>query len=125
MLFRSVPCVNHHMHNRLDDIDRAMAFLDGKKLEDVPLTLRKALKAHFEEQRQDFSGASFVSTYFELRCYKKGTLHMKFRDRKLWERFNLTAAQGKNWLPDDTKARAKEEKARNKRADQWGLPLAV
>lgn len=109
----------------LADIDRAMAFLEGKKLESVPRTMVCALEEHFKECGPDFSGVLFESTYFEMRCYKKGTLHMYFKDKELWERFNLTAARGKNWLPDDVKAREREERARNKRADQYGLPLSA
>ena len=109
----------------LNDIDRAMAFLEGKKLESVPRTAVCALEEHFKECGDDFSGVLFESTYFEMRCYKKGTLHMYFKDKGLWERFNLTAARGKNWLPDDVKAREREARARNRRADQYGLPLSA
>ena len=109
----------------LNDIDRAMAFLEGKKLESVPRTAVCALEEHFKECGDDFSGVLFESTYFEMRCYKKGTLHMYFKDKGLWERFNLTAARGKNWLPDDVKAREREDRTRNRRADQYGLPLSA
>ena len=109
----------------LNDIDRALAFLEGKKLESVPRTAVCALEEHFKEYGPDFSGVLFESTYFEMRCYKKGTLHMYFKDKELWERFNLTAARGKNWLPDDVKAREREDRARNRRADQHGLPLSA
>lgn len=109
----------------LNDIDRALAFLEGKKLESVPHTAVCALEEHFKEYGPDFSGVLFESTYFEMRCYKKGTLHMYFKDKGLWERFNLTAARGKNWLPDDVKAREREDRTRNRRADQYGLPLSA
>lgn len=119
------PEVEWNKRRKLDDIDRALAFLEGKKLEDVERTIVSALEQLNKEQGANFSGIAFKSTYFEMRCYKKGTLHLKFRDHSLWERFNLTAADGKNWLPDDVKAKAKETRAHNKMADQYGLPLAV
>ena len=50
---------------------------------------------------------------------------MTFRDSSLWERFNIEAAKGKNWLPDDYKAREKEDRTRNRNADKFGLPLAI
>lgn len=109
---------------RLDDIDRALAFLEGKSLDAVPRTITQALDTLFKRHGGDFSGVSFQSTYFTMRCYKKGTLHLQFRDETLWERFNIMAATGKNWLPDDTKSRRKED-AGNRHADQMGLPLAV
>ena len=64
----------------LNDIDRAMAFLEGKKLESVPCTAVRALEGHLKACGDDFSGVLFESTYFEMRCYKKGTLHMYFKD---------------------------------------------
>ena len=109
----------------LNDIDRAMAFLEGKKLESVPCTAVRALEGHLKACGDDFSGVLFESTYFEMRCYKKGTLHMYFKDKELWERFNLTAARGKNWLPDDVKAREREDRTWNRRTDQYGLPLSA
>ena len=99
-----------------------MASLEGRNLQDVPVTIERALRDALKQSGQ-WSGALLTSTYFEMRAYCKGTVHFKFRDRSLWERFNLLAAQGKNWLPDDYKAREKAEKARHARADQYGLPL--
>ena len=34
---------------------------------------------------------------FRIRCYKKGTMHMEFKDEKLWQEFNLRAAKQKGW----------------------------
>ena len=109
--------ISHTYHEQLDDIDRALAYLEGRKLEDV-LTIRQALKdfanpidptkkaSAYSSNRMnnpDWTGQKFCSEYFELVGYKKGTLHMTFRDPSLWERFNIEAAKGKNWLPDDYK----------------------
>lgn len=47
----------------------------------------------------DFSGVPFESTYFEMRCYKKGTLHMHFKDKELWELFNLTGRARQELAP--------------------------
>ena len=55
-------------------------------------------------------GKLLDSEYFQFRAFKKGTLHLYFKDESLWEMFNIEAARGKNWLPDDTKAREKEER---------------
>ena len=105
--------------NELEDIDRALAYLNGKRLGDVE-TIIQAGKKTLAGIR-DWSGRQFESTHFTCRCYQKGTIHLFFKDKDLWERFNLTAAEGKNWLPDDHKFRAKEDLKRNKWADQFGL----
>ncbi len=114
--------LNYNNLGLVRDIDRVMASLEGRNLQDVPVTIERALRDALKQSGQ-WSGALLTSTYFEMRAYCKGTVHFKFRDRSLWERFNLLAAQGKNWLPDDYKAREKAEKARHARADQYGLPL--
>jgi predicted RNA methylase len=57
------------------------------------------------------------SKYFFIRCYKKGTIHLKFKDRQLWEEFNMRACAGKKWLPEP------EERAwRKKREKQQPKP---
>lgn len=114
--------LNYSRLGMLRDIDRAMAALEGRRPRDVAVTIEQALREALKGGGE-WSGVLLTSTYFEMRAYCKGTVHFKFRDRGLWERFNRIAAQGKNWLPDDYKAREKAERARQARADQYGLPL--
>jgi hypothetical protein len=39
--------------------------------------------------------------FFEIRGYKKGTMHFKFKDMKVWERFNRAVAEAKGFpLPE-------------------------
>jgi hypothetical protein len=56
------------------------------------------------------------SQFFKLEFFKKGTLHLTFKSEKLWERFNLAAAKGKMWLPDNYEETAKK-KPEPKKAD--------
>jgi hypothetical protein len=39
--------------------------------------------------------------HFLLDSYKKGTIHIKFKDQNHLNLFNIMAGKGKNWLPDD------------------------
>ncbi len=39
--------------------------------------------------------------YFDISCFKKGTMHVVFKDLDLLRRFNITACQGKAFLPMD------------------------
>jgi hypothetical protein len=77
----------------LNDIDRAMCVVSKRAYNDIT-TMPQALEASF----RNHPGWS-ESTFFELRYYKKGTLHAKFKDENLWNDFNLAAARGRNWLP--------------------------
>jgi hypothetical protein len=41
--------------------------------------------------------------FFQIKGFKKGTLHVKFKDDKVWEKFNLMACKAKGWqLPETT-----------------------
>jgi len=37
--------------------------------------------------------------YFDIDLYKKGTMHIKFRDMELIDKMNIYAARNRNWLP--------------------------
>jgi hypothetical protein len=87
----------------VNDVDRALAMLNGKKLSQV-YTAAEALEQHFKHYRINHGALednTVESEHFKLRFFKKGTVHLYFLDAKLWERFNIAAAQGKNWLPHD------------------------
>jgi hypothetical protein len=43
------------------------------------------------------------SEFFDIKFYKKGTIHIKFKNKDDWEKFNTTAAKGKMWLGNTTK----------------------
>lgn len=39
--------------------------------------------------------------FFIINSYKKGTLHIKFKDQRYLDQFNILASKGKKWLPSD------------------------
>jgi hypothetical protein len=61
------------------------------------------------------------SRFFEFRCYKKGTIHLKFKDEWLWKEFNMRATKGKNWLPEAEEKAWREE--RKEYEEKYNLPL--
>ena len=87
----------------VDDIDRAICFIAGKKLENIK-TIEKTVKA-----MRINGGELGHSEFFDIRCYMKGTMHLFFREEWIWRRFNLVACDGKNWLPGDVKKREEAE----------------
>jgi hypothetical protein len=85
------------------DLDRILCVLDGQPFD----------KCHTVGAAIDSAepGELVESQYFEIRGYKKGTLHLKFKRLDLWETFNKTAAAGKKWIGEDTqKYRPKKKK---------------
>jgi hypothetical protein len=82
----------------LRDIDKALCFVSGKKFEDI----RGVYDAIYEHLRQIGSKVAyddeFESEFFRVRVFKKGTVHLDFKDADLLARFNITAAEGKHWV---------------------------
>jgi len=86
----------------LTDIDKTLCWLEGKKYEEMQpweSTYRALDQQCDRANRGEVSYQDkFYSRHFEMRMYKKGTLHLTFRDKKLLNEFNIKAAQGKKWI---------------------------
>ena len=92
--------VNYRRGFSVEDIDKAMCLIDGAEF-DERVTITDALKSQFARIGNSYHNGTnnkCESKYFNLKFYKKGTLHLQFKDDKLWEQFNIMAAQGKNWI---------------------------
>lgn len=90
------------------DLDRIMCVLDGNDFEKCH-TIASTLDIRFRNLghnvRAPFDNEC-QSDYFNIKFFKKGTVHLTFRDRDLWARFNITASKGKSWIGQDTRNRA-------------------
>lgn len=109
---------NWNLHDEYRDIDKVMCFLSGIPYENLNKLSEAGVK-HKQEHpygfdnkavAEDFENLSlskaisFVKVgdsslhecaFFQFRCYKKGTLHLIFKDEALWARFNLAVNEGK------------------------------
>lgn len=83
------------------DLDRALCMLDGQRLEETT-TVVSALETAFSSSEP----GTCESTYFHIRYFKKGTVHLKWKRADLMNRFNITAAAGRNWIGADTQQEA-------------------
>ena len=84
---------SYHRHREFSDIEKVMCFLTGRdygQLRPMGDYIQRVQIGDTSEQESEF---------FYFRCYKKGTLHLRFKDEQLWATFNQRACQGKNWLP--------------------------
>ena len=78
-----------------NDLDRVLAILDGLTLDDIATvgaTITRAI------DRDKHTPQTLSSEYFEIRYFKKGTVHLKWRRPDLLEKFNVTATAGHRWL---------------------------
>ena len=100
------------------DLDRILCVLDGKPF-DKCHTVGKALSRAFDTKYHSISDQVTESEYFEIRFYKKGTVHLKWKREDLWATFNKTAAAGKKWLGEDTQQYRPTKRKDGMDADHW------
>jgi len=91
--------ISYNTRSEYSDIDKAMAYICGDiyyqsfyQALDSKLTKIGTIKIG-----DKFDNTCF-STYFDIKFWKKGTLHLTFRSEKLWEQFNIRACWQKQWL---------------------------
>lgn len=109
--------LRYQRNQEYTDIDKVLAYLSGHKLMDYS-TIDYALENKFEELGNVKTGEKFDNTcesgYFNIKFHKSGTVHLTFKDKKLWDYFNYTACGLKNWLPGSEKTKWEEEKKRRR-----------
>ena len=95
-----------------NDLDKVLCSLTGNSIDKIE-SIREALQRQFEYLNKNPNSKSYVctSTFFNIRFYKKGTVHLKWRDERVWSLFNLEVAKGKMWIGDDTEEETLYKKA--------------
>lgn len=83
--------IRYGSERMLNDIDKVMCYLSGKRIEEI-----KRITTAVDEMAKE--AKSTVSTFFKINAFKKGTIHLEFLDEALWNRFNIEACQGKGWI---------------------------
>ncbi|HON93885.1 MAG TPA: DUF4942 domain-containing protein [Methanoregulaceae archaeon] len=76
------------------DIDVVMSYFDASI---EYLSIADAVEYWLNKQ----VNKNIDSTYFKISCYKKGTMHLTFKDENILRRFNIVACRAKGWLPMD------------------------
>ena len=77
----------------ISDIEKVFDYLDGNETASVDLhgVLLRACEAG--------QTRNIPCKYFDVTLYKKGTMHIKFRNQALVDRFNIYCCRKKNWRP--------------------------
>jgi hypothetical protein len=97
----------------LDDLDKAICFVVGENYGSIErASVAIAMHVRRLAAREPIDHREpFCSTFFRIRVYKKGTVHLEWLDGETWERFNWAAARYKNWIPDKAYGKNGREKA--------------
>lgn len=75
------------------DLNLVLENMSGKK-DDI------SNDKYLEEGIKNFE-KDIETEFFLIDAYKKGTIHIKFKDQDLLDKFNILAAKGRKWLPMD------------------------
>lgn len=92
---------------KLDDLTKALCYLVGQNYADIQRLydfFRRQVTTNEQGERQDISrewNTWYEWGFLDIKVFKKGTLHAKFRDVKVWEQFNRAVAEAKGYeLPE-------------------------
>ena len=112
-----IPWDGYHKYS---DIDKVLDYISGTETA-YWRSIEGSLKNYFERLGKVKTGQKYDnvvdSQYFTLKFHKSGTLHMTFKDKKLWDEFNMRACAEKDWLPGPEKQKWEEtKKARREQA---------
>ena len=96
--FHNEVHINYHKADKLTDIDKCMCFLSGKKYDEIV-----GIMPFYHKHRSEIAfGEWYETEFFNVKFFKKGTIHLEFKDLDLLARFNQLAAKDKwNWLPGE------------------------
>jgi hypothetical protein len=99
-IFKRIEFKWHRCPSFFGDIDKVLCWLSGKSIDDPEfVTIGTAIQRFLDGT--DPITNKFESTFFLIRIYKKGTVHLDFKDLYLLDDFNLAAAKGKKWIGAD------------------------
>lgn len=79
--------------NIISDIEKVFDYLDGNATTAVDLHGVLQIACNKGQTR------NIPCRYFNVTLYKKGTMHIKFRNQDLVDRFNIYCCKHKGWLP--------------------------
>ena len=77
----------------ITDIEKVFEYLDGNMT--APVNLHGVLQTACNEGQTRNTPCKF----FDVTLYKEGTMHIKFRNPELVDRFNIYCCKHKGWLP--------------------------
>ncbi|MEZ7496455.1 DUF4942 domain-containing protein [Leeuwenhoekiella aequorea] len=83
--------------NKMDDINKVLCYLTGKSWDNMSTYYNRLNQKDEKPTWGQWNDWDF----FEFKCYKKGTVHFKFKERDVWALFNQRVAKIKGYpLPE-------------------------
>jgi hypothetical protein len=85
--------VDYHAEKKLADIDKICCIVTGKNFSEITQTADVIKGFGTEEQ--------FESTFFKIRAFGVGTVHLVFKDRAVCDLINQVVAIERKWIGSD------------------------
>jgi len=83
--------------DRINDLNKVICSIEGVDYN----TIGDIMMMKFDDSTKIQTGVWYDFGFFEIKGFYKGTMHMKFKDRGVWERLNRAYAQAKGFdLPE-------------------------
>lgn len=89
--FNGKISIYYTMKRKLEDIEKGLCFIAGKNINNINSITNVVT---------EYSQVWYDSEFFKFKLFKKGTIHLEFKDVYIWEQFNIQACKFKNWLPN-------------------------
>jgi len=97
----SNPYLSYHP-SILSDLEKSLCFLSGINYETI--TPIQDIYRNYSMNFGKFPYGQWIdSTFFELKAFKKGSMHFKFHNEELRERFNMLVATERKWVAEKNK----------------------
>lgn len=107
--YREYFTTTYYADRNLEDIDKAMCWLAGRNFDDLtgtvdvpgqgktPSPLNSTLHQALLRIRVGDQGWH-ESAFFRIKAFKKGTVHLEFKEESLWAKFNQVVNKEKNLI---------------------------
>ncbi len=86
--------VNYDQVELLNDMDRVLKYFNFNEW-------KKDMSTYCKDALKEGQNKKIETDYFFVSIYKKGTMHLEFKDMEVLRLFNIEAAKKLNFLPED------------------------
>ena len=107
--WQGIYSMNYDQEKFFDDMDLVMSYLEGTN--EHPKT-GEVVKDHLQNRHIT---RDIDTKYFKVSVFKKGTMHIAFKDEDLLRRFNIHVGKKRNFLPMDYSNKPYEDLSRDEK----------
>jgi hypothetical protein len=92
--------LDYKVKDKLNDIDKVLNYIAGYG---DYIGTAETIEQWMEQENAGVAPKHIAESAFfkKIRIFKKGTIHLTFKDENILRKFNVIACQSKGWLPED------------------------